>query len=189
MQQLSLGLTIAGLGILLASSIDATSFKSPWSHSNSGLATNSVLASNSSAPGENACYLTVAIPENAGQSLSKLSFTQEFSNEDTLPIQFDLAKTTAFVGTPEAMGNPVGAVNTALDETLTLWVEFDPSVAPGTTFTVALEPEQPLASERYEFVITAYPDSEEPIPQFLGDVTLGVNSNNDCQFLLAQESN
>lgn len=187
MRWMSLGLTMASVGILLASSKDAIEFEKDWG--NAGvIVTNSALAVKQTAVGKGACYLTVTFPERAGKGLSKLSFSQRFGEDSQDPIQFDLTKTKAFVGTPNQIGNSVG-IDALLDETLNIWVEFNPAVVPGTTFTVALQPEQNLSSaERHEFVITAYPDVEQPIPQFLGNTVLDVNSKNFCQFVVPQES-
>jgi Protein of unknown function (DUF2808) len=188
MQQVGLGLTIAGIGLLLASSPSDLDFHR-WSRVDRRPASDRVMsATDLVAVKKNACYLTVEVPEASEQGISKLSFAQQFPDQNTSPIQFDLAKTTAFVGTPAAMGSSVGSVNASLDETLTLWVDFDPSITPGTTLTLALKPERPLANDHYDFVITAYPDTEDPIPEFLGAVILSANDANTCQFLVAQES-
>jgi hypothetical protein len=188
MRWVSLSLTVASVGIVLASAKDAIEFEQNWGDAGAIVANSALAIKQVATVEDGTCYLTVSFPEKAGKDLSKLTFSQRFAEADRLPIQFDLAKTKAFVGTPNQIGNSMG-INALLDETLTVWVEFNPSVVPGTTFTVALQPEQDLSSEqRHEFVITAYPDTEKPIPQFLGNTVLDVDSTNFCQFAVPEES-
>ncbi|WNZ27503.1 DUF2808 domain-containing protein [Leptolyngbya sp. NK1-12] len=193
MQWVSLGLTIAGMGVLLASTPNTISnliqSQNDWLRIDGTVISSGSAGKQPLTEAEKTCYLTVPFPSDADEHLASLSFTQQFPEADRIPLPFDLTKTTAFVGTPNETVHPVG-VNALLDEALTLWVEFDPSLAPGTTVTLGLQPElSPSTEERYDFAVTAYLDTDKPVAQFLGETTLKINSNNNfCQFLAPQEA-
>lgn len=114
-------------------------------------------------------YFTVTIPENAGEELAKLSFSDLAQEGTRLP--FNLENTQAFLGT-RASGQSIELSDAWVDETGVVWVEFAPTLAPGTTFTVVLEVEKNAPSGEHEYGIAAYPEPENSVPAFVGDGTL-----------------
>jgi hypothetical protein len=114
-------------------------------------------------------YFTVTIPENAGEELAKLSFSDLAQEGTRLP--FNLEKTQVFLGT-QASGQSVKLGDAWVDETGVVWVEFAPTLAPGTTFTVVLEVGSNAPSGEREYGIAAYPESQNSVPAFVGDGTL-----------------
>lgn len=111
-------------------------------------------------------YFTVTIPENAGEELAKLSFSNLAQEGIRLP--FNLEKTQVFLGT-RAGGQSIPLSDAWVDETGVVWVEFAPALAPGTTFTVVLEVGENPPSGEHEYGIAAYPEPENSVPAFVGD--------------------
>jgi hypothetical protein len=112
-------------------------------------------------------YFTLSLPENAGEGLQAVSFTQQ-EGVDTL--RYHLNETSAFIGTrSEAGANlPLKSV-TAEPGTRTVTVTFDPPVKPGQTITIGLRPVvNPSSGGVYLFGVTAFPEGEKPHGQFLG---------------------
>lgn len=114
-------------------------------------------------------YFTVTIPENAGEELAKLSFSDLTQAAARLP--FNLEKTQVFQGT-RASGQNIKLSDAWVDETGVVWVEFAPTLAPGTTFTVVLEVEENAPSGEHEYGVAAYPKPANSVPAFVGDGTL-----------------
>jgi hypothetical protein len=113
-------------------------------------------------------YFTIAIPENAGEGLAKLSF----SDRTPTALAFDLEQTRVFQGTPEERGEAVNVESAWVDETGVVWVEFASALPPGTVFTVSLAVGQNPPRDAREYGVAAYPDSENSVPAFVGDGTL-----------------
>lgn len=115
-------------------------------------------------------YLTMTLPNRAGKQFARVSFTDPNLGNGTVPVQFNLSKTQAFVGTPSAMGRAIRLDSAWIDETGTIWVEFNPSLPAATTLTVALNVRNlpPRASQGYG--IAAYPTNNSA-PLFVGDAT------------------
>ncbi|BBD66699.1 hypothetical protein NIES4072_60270 [Nostoc commune NIES-4072] len=119
-------------------------------------------------------YFTINVPENAGESLQKVTIAQK---EGTDNIRYNLKDTRAFVGTRDASGGlrlrkesrlTLGPV-TAERKTRTITVNFDPPVTPGQTVTIALRPvSNPSISGVYLLGVTAFPAGEKSHGQFLG---------------------
>jgi hypothetical protein len=114
-------------------------------------------------------YFTVTIPENAGEELAKLSFSDMKQEGPRLP--FNLEKTQVFMGT-RANGQSIELGDAWVDEVGVVWVEFAPTLAPGTTFTVVLEVRENAPSGEHEYGIAAYPEPQNSVPAFVGDGTL-----------------
>jgi hypothetical protein len=70
---------------------------------------------------------------------------------------------------------------TWIDEVGVIWVGFEPALEPGTVFTVALEVGQNPPSGEWEYGLAAYPDTANPIPVFVGDGTVRVQSIGSTQ--------
>ncbi|MEH2304058.1 DUF2808 domain-containing protein [Nostoc sp.] len=120
-------------------------------------------------------YFTINLPENAGESLQKVTIAQR---EGTENIRYNLNDTRAFaVGTSDACGGlrlrkecrlTLGPVTDERD-TRTVTVNFDPPVTPGQTVTIALRPvSNPSFSGVYLLGVTAFPVGEKSHGQFLG---------------------
>ncbi|MEA5602973.1 DUF2808 domain-containing protein [Nostoc sp. UHCC 0252] len=119
-------------------------------------------------------YFTINLPENAGESLQKVTIAQREGSEN---IRYHLNDTRAFVGKRDAYGGlrlrkesrlTLGAV-TAERKTRTVTVNFEPPVTPGQTVTIALRPvSNPSFSGVYLLGVTAFPVGEKSHGQFLG---------------------
>lgn len=116
-------------------------------------------------------FLTMTLPNRAGKQFDRVSFTDPNLGNGTTPIQFNLPKTQAFTGTPRAMGRAIRLDGAWIDETGTIWVEFNPSLPAATTLTVALDVKKlpPRASQGY--AIAAYPANNNAAPLFVGEAT------------------
>ncbi|WP_392478994.1 DUF2808 domain-containing protein [Nostoc sp. C110] len=112
-------------------------------------------------------YFTIKLPENAGESLQKVTIAQR---EGTENIRYNLNDTRAFVGTSERkeFRLTLGPVTDERD-TRTVTVNFEPPVTPGQTVTIALRPvSNPSFSGVYLLGVTAFPVGEKSHGQFLG---------------------
>lgn len=124
-------------------------------------------------------YFTLNLPENAGEPLQTVTFTQQ-EGIDTL--RYNLDETRAFIGPrSEARANLALKRVTSDLQTRTLTVTFDPPVTPGQTITIGLRPMvNPSSGGVYLFGVTAFPRGEKAHGQFLGFGRLhfydGINS-------------
>jgi len=119
-------------------------------------------------------YFTINVPENAGESLQRVTIAQREGVEN---IRYNLNDTRAFVVTRDAYGGlrlrqesrlTLGAV-TSDRKTRTVTVNFEPPVTPGQTVTIALRPvNNPSFSGVYLLGVTAFPMGEKSHGQFLG---------------------
>ncbi|MBE9013544.1 DUF2808 domain-containing protein [Pseudanabaenaceae cyanobacterium LEGE 13415] len=118
----------------------------------------------SSAKVNGASYaFTMTLPKRSGSRFTKLSFS--LTNADqTVPLPLDLKNTIAQSGK-----NAIALKRTFIDETGTLWVEFDSPLPENTTLTVIFKAREPLSSGRYRYSIAAYPIGASP--QFVDDGT------------------
>ncbi|MGJ5634378.1 DUF2808 domain-containing protein [Nostoc sp. CALU 1950] len=112
-------------------------------------------------------YFTINIPDNAGESLQKVTITQKEGAEN---IRYDLNDTRAFVGTRKRRETQLKLGSVTNDrKTRTVIVNFDPPVIPGQTITIALRPvSNPSFSGVYLLGVTAFPVGEKSHGQFLG---------------------
>ncbi|MEH2290391.1 DUF2808 domain-containing protein [Nostoc sp.] len=112
-------------------------------------------------------YFTINLPENAGESLQKVTIAQKEGSEN---IRYNLDDTYAFVGTRDRKETRLqlgSVINESKIRTVT--VSFDPPVTPGQTITIALRPmSNPSFSGVYLFGVTAFPVGEKSHGQFLG---------------------
>ncbi|QMS92354.1 DUF2808 domain-containing protein [Nostoc edaphicum CCNP1411] len=112
-------------------------------------------------------YFTINVPENAGESLQKVTIAQKEGSEN---IRYNLNDTRAFFGTRDRKETQLklGPV-TNERKTRTVIVNFDPPVIPGQTITIALRPvNNPSFSGVYLLGVTAFPVGEKSHGQFLG---------------------
>ncbi|WP_373525775.1 DUF2808 domain-containing protein [Nostoc sp.] len=114
-------------------------------------------------------YFTINVPENAGESLQRVTIAQREGAEN---IRYNLDDTRAFVGTRDRDRQEsrltLGAV-TSDRKARTVTVNFEPPVTPGQTVTIALRPvNNPSFSGVYLLGVTAFPVGEQSHGQFLG---------------------
>jgi Protein of unknown function (DUF2808) len=118
-------------------------------------------------------YFTMILPGRNGQQFNKASLTEQTLYPGMNAVQFNLSEPTVFLGTPAAMGPSIEA-NGSIDETGTLWVEWDSPVAANTPLTVALKlRRQPFAGS-YEYATAVYPNTKPAVAVFAGDGTLTI---------------
>ncbi len=112
-------------------------------------------------------YFTLAIPEDAGEPLQKVTISQR-QGSDT--IKFLVEETFAFEGTFNNRGKPLATETFSENEGSTpLLVTFIDSVPPGSSVTIGLKPRQnPRWAGVYLFGITAFPAGEKPRGLYLG---------------------
>lgn len=112
-------------------------------------------------------YFTVEIPADAGEALQTVNIVQTQGADQ---IRFNLKETRAFSGKSAKRGEKLTLQSVTGDpDTGIISVNFDPSVAAGTTVTIELHPyENPRYSGVYLFGVTAFPAGEQPQGQFLG---------------------
>ena len=113
-------------------------------------------------------HFTISVPSDAGEPLKALVITPRDQAEH---IRFDLDESTASLGSAYARGpeltlSSIGGSPENPDE---VTVVFDQPVQPGNTVTVVLESQRnPFRGGVYQFGVTAYPEGEESIGQFIG---------------------
>lgn len=112
-------------------------------------------------------YFTINLPENAGETLQKITIQQR---EGVEYIRFQLDKSVAFEGTASQEGQKLELQDISSDQkTQTVTLAFNPPVSPGKNITIGLKPMQnPRSSGVYLFGVTAFPTGEKPHGQFLG---------------------
>ncbi|MBF2025177.1 MAG: DUF2808 domain-containing protein [Oscillatoriales cyanobacterium C42_A2020_001] len=131
-----------------------------------------VVVTNSKAPtaSDRAYYFTMTLPE--GNRFAKLSLSEQNVGKGASLLQFHLPTAQAFLGTPTTRGRAVQITDTWVDETGTMWLEFAPALPPKTTLTVVFQPQVSSSRGTHEYGIAAYPDTQYPIPVFVGNGTV-----------------
>ncbi|MBW4470532.1 MAG: DUF2808 domain-containing protein [Stenomitos rutilans HA7619-LM2] len=112
---------------------------------------------------------TLTVPKDAGQPLKAVKIAQA-TNVET--VKFNVSNSKAFVGDRLTASAQIRLASVG-GETPTnpgdVTIVFDQPVQPGSTVTVALAAQQnPSWGGVYEFGVTAYPDGENGLGQFLG---------------------
>ncbi len=136
-------------------------------------------AATNSAPNNPAKYhFTIQVPENAGTPLKAVTITQK-PNLET--IEFDLSKSSAFLGDSFSGGEAVNLVNTsreASQDTNRVTIVFDQPIQPGNTVTVALKAKKnPFFGTIYLFGVEAFPEGENSLALSLGSGRLRLSRN------------
>jgi Protein of unknown function (DUF2808) len=118
----------------------------------------------------------MTLPKRSNNRATKLSFsfTKPDRDNEVAPIYLNLMETTAFVGTSDAPGAAIGIESTWIDETGTVWVEFNSSVPPNTPLTVVFKPRKPLSAGLYQYSIAAYPTTTSSGAVFVGNGLLNI---------------
>ena len=112
---------------------------------------------------------TLTVPKDAGQPLKAVTIAQA-TNIET--VRFDVTNNRAFIGRrfaagPEIHLASIGGAQPANPGEAT--IVFDQPVQPGNTVTIALPVQKnPDSNGVYLFGVTAYPDGENGLGQFLG---------------------
>jgi Protein of unknown function (DUF2808) len=115
-------------------------------------------------------YFTIAVPEDAGEPLQRVTVTQQHGTTFDRRVRFEPEESFAFEGTRGDRGEPLSLGETSYDrDTRTVAVTFEPPVPPGTTVTLGLRPvRNPERNGVYLFGVTAFPVGEMAAGQFLG---------------------
>jgi Protein of unknown function (DUF2808) len=165
-------IVLLGTGTAIAQSDYGVSAEQPAAVTNStGNPTASKIV-NINVKGDTA-YFTLIMPGRSGQQFNKVSLTEQTLYPGMNAVQFNLSEPAVFLGTSEAMGPAIGS-NAWIDETGTLWVEWNSPVAANTPLTVALKlRRQPFAGS-YEYATAVYPDTKPAVAVFAGNGTLTV---------------
>jgi hypothetical protein len=111
---------------------------------------------------------TLNVPIDAGQPLKAVRVVQD-TNLET--VKFDIGRSKAFAGGRFAAGPeiPLASIGGAQPKAGEATIVFDQPVQPGSTVTVALEAKaNPGLGGVYQFGVTAFPDGENGLGQFLG---------------------
>jgi hypothetical protein len=111
---------------------------------------------------------TLTVPEDAGQPLKAVTIMQA-TNAET--VKFDVVRSRAFTGR-RAMGSEIQLASVGGNQPSNpgeATIVFDQPVQPGSTITIALAAQRnPISNGVYLFGVTAYPDGENGLGQFLG---------------------
>ncbi|MGF1542680.1 MAG: DUF2808 domain-containing protein [Pleurocapsa sp.] len=136
-------------------------------------------APTNSAPNNPAKYhFTIEVPENAGTPLKAVTITQKPNLEQ---IEFDLSKSTAFLGNSFSGGEIVNLANNTGEsppDTNGVTIVFDQPIQPGNTVTVALKAKRnPFFGTIYLFGVEALPEGENSLALSLGSGRLRLSRN------------
>lgn len=118
--------------------------------------------------------LTITLPAHPGKRFEKLSFSFNPPGQKSkvAVVDFNLPQTQVFIGKPGALKQAIAVKDTWIDETGTLWLEFNAAVVPGTTLTVVFKPRTATGGSTYEYAVAAYPKTKYAVPVFAGDGSL-----------------
>lgn len=112
-------------------------------------------------------YFTIELGNDVGEPLKKITLQQV---QTTPIIDYYLDETFAFEGEPINRGKSltIARIKQNLDNKAITLI-FDCPIAPGTTFTIGLEPRQnPELTGVYLFSLIVYPKGEKPLGLYLG---------------------
>ncbi|KAM3098269.1 DUF2808 domain-containing protein [Phormidesmis sp. 146-12] len=111
---------------------------------------------------------TVSLPADAGQPLKAITIAQA---ENLETIRFDVSNSKASTGNHYTAKSAIAlaSVGGQPENSKAVTIVFDQPVQPGSTVTVALEAKSnPQFGGIYEFGVTAFPEGENGLGQFLG---------------------
>jgi hypothetical protein len=112
---------------------------------------------------------TLVVPQDAGQPLKAVTITQAENGET---IKFDVSNSKAYTGRRLTANSEIRLASVGGDQPANpgqQTIVFDQAVSPGSTVTIALAAQKnPTSSGIYLFGVTAYPDGENGLGQFLG---------------------
>ncbi|MBE9108204.1 DUF2808 domain-containing protein [Nodosilinea sp. LEGE 07298] len=112
-------------------------------------------------------HFVIHVPDHAGEALKAILIAPQ---DRAAQIDFDLNATTVHRGGAYANGERLNLVSLGgeAENSEEIWVVFDQPVAPGETVTVTLETTSNPTDGVYLFGVTAYPDEDDGVGQFLG---------------------
>lgn len=112
-------------------------------------------------------YFTLSLPEQAGEPLQRVTFSQYKGLED---IQFDLKRTQAEAESRSNSSQGLTLAEVTKDsKTKTISVSLNPPVPPGRIVTIGLHAvSNPRYGGVYLFGVKAFPAGEKSYGQFLG---------------------
>ena len=112
---------------------------------------------------------TLTVPPDAGQPLKAVTVTQA---ENAETIKFDIRNSKAYIGRQLTADSEIRLASGGGDQSAKpgeAAIVFDQPVLPGNTVTIALSAQKnPVGGGIYLFGVTAYPDGENGLGQFLG---------------------
>lgn len=119
------------------------------------------------AGGGSAYHFVIEVPDDAGESLGAVVLTPR---DHARSIAFNVGGSSAHLEGAYANGPRVelSSVGGAPENPDELLVVFDDPIAPGETVTVTLRPIYNPRGGVYLFGVTAYPDGDNGVGQFLG---------------------
>lgn len=129
--------------------------------------------------------LNMRLPEDGNATFRMLSFSQQNQDQSVDPIQFDLSQTKAFMGSA-ANAAQVQIKETWMDETGTIWIEFDSALPPKTPLTVVFKVKQFPSAKAYQYGIAAYPATERAGAIFVGNSVLTKVGGSNAQSFRSQ---
>ena len=123
-------------------------------------------------------YFTIEVPENAEEPLKAVKIEQRGDSSNTVDFEADLSQ--AFLGSRFARGQSLSLANVGgPSEPGEVTLVFDSPVPPGSTVTVAVEPERnPRLPGVYQFGITTFSEAENSPGLYLGSRGISIYSNN-----------
>ncbi|GAP95527.1 DUF2808 domain-containing protein [Leptolyngbya sp. NIES-2104] len=96
---------------------------------------------------------TMTLPKRSS-NYKKLSFSlMNLDRQSIVPLPLNLKNTVV------RTKNAIALKSTFIDETGTLWVEFNSSIPANTPLTVTFKAQEPLLAGQYQYQIAAYPTS------------------------------
>jgi hypothetical protein len=112
-------------------------------------------------------YFTIALPENAGEPLQKVTIAQRQGSED---IKFYLDETVAYEGTADDKGKQISIAKVDFDRNSNaITAIFAEPVSPGKFVTVGFKPKRnPQYEGIYLFGVTVFPRGDKPQGLYLG---------------------
>ncbi|MGG6264916.1 DUF2808 domain-containing protein [Leptolyngbya sp. AN03gr2] len=109
----------------------------------------------------------MTLPKRSRSRFTKLSFSlMNLDRNSVVPLPLNLQNTIAQSGK-----SAIVLKGTFIDETGTLWVEFNSPLPENTPLTVIFKAREPLLAGRYSYSIAAYPEANSGSPQFVDDGT------------------
>jgi hypothetical protein len=123
--------------------------------------------------------ITITLPADAGESLAAVAIEQQADSA----LTFDLNKTKAFFGTPDRQGAKLDLASVDQVEPHRIQINFAQPINPGSTITLALEPERiPRGSQTYQIGISALPSAANSQAEFLGYQQLITERSRDHEY-------
>ncbi|MGV0027191.1 DUF2808 domain-containing protein [Phormidesmis priestleyi] len=125
---------------------------------------------------EDTYSIAMTLPNRANNSFSRLSFsfTKPDQENEVAPVYLNSMATTAFVGNSSEPGAAIAVESSWIDETGTVWVEFNSAVPANTPLTVVFKTRKPLSVGLYQYSIAAYPTAKSSGAVFVGNGILNI---------------